>query len=224
MALIVGIENKEKSEMFNKKELEFLSSFDMGVVAMFTGVGRIKKDDADRYGVTVDVAVDRFRLMLHALNVSEDAWFINGKQDKRYKQHPLTKRDFVQKMADAEWSCNVGIESDEQFIHKLKNHLLNNAWDEIKPKHMSKPYWNQWNKVVEQRDAVKGIIGQILSGDDSRYYDNNDWIVESLTDSFEFWGEKVYGKILRYNDDTGKAFLSDKTEAEEEALLYEGQS
>ena len=48
--------------MFNEKELEFLSSFDMGIVAMFTGVGRIKKDDADRYGVTVDVAVDGLKV------------------------------------------------------------------------------------------------------------------------------------------------------------------
>ena len=62
-------------------------------------------------------------------------------------------------------------------------------------------------------------VGSILMGHDKEYYDDNNWIVESLTDSFGLWesDKPFYGdKYLRFDENDCVYYLSEMSEEEEE--------
>ena len=198
MPLIVGIRDEKKREVFTDEEGSFLASFNMGMIAMSAGIGSIKKNEQD-YGISVDVATDRFNLV----------WDRIGKSDS-----PFTK-EFVQKMADADWESNVGNMSDEQFAWEQKEIMFNDAvskYDNIKA-----PDRISWSDKKAQDGLVKNFVGIYLSGE-THYYDD---FTKSMVDEFAMTFNVTYDKpiyhdsnstplYLRYDESGDVYFLSDE--------------
>lgn len=216
MPLIVGIEDKEKSKMFDDEERRFLASFEMGMYAMHTGIGDIGDKEYITHKVSVDEAVERFKIVFRVFNF-----------DTSGNCRWLLDKDFVQKMADAEWSCNVNNESQEEFLHKMKNILFNEMWDEVKPKHLKKPREIYWRDAEQQRKTVNHIIGSIHTGETCYFDDFQKHIASELIEAFyqndyEIYDMPLYhnrhntAMYLRWNDDNYEYYLSDKTERQEE--------
>ena len=196
MPLIVGIKDEDKAEVFTKDEKKFLASFDMGMIAMSAGIGRVKKNEDERYGISVDVATDRFNLV----------WSMYGEGDS-----PFTT-EFVQKMADAEWSANVGNETDEAFAHKMKESLFDEAvrgYDNIK-----RPYRQTWEDKKKQIDIISSFIGIYLSGETHYYDDFVKSMVNEIADAFNVNGELQYKPIYHNSNNTPLYLVWDDKEYE----------
>ena len=145
MPLIVGIKNAiEKG--FAPNEIELLHSFEMGTLAMVAGVGRINPDienSTDRYNkIGVDEATERFAVAMHACGFTGHAvgrykpdedeelteWQQELQASERLLFDALKDRDFVQRMADNEWSCNVGNTSHEEFQFTIMKRVAEDTW------------------------------------------------------------------------------------------------
>ena len=102
MPLIIGVENGiEKG--FTKNDLQLINGFPFGCIMMITNTGTIKN-------------VEEFRLRALEAN------FMNEIFDKDQLRNKLTV-DFVQRMKDAGWSCNVGNSSKAAFDREIKRRL-----------------------------------------------------------------------------------------------------
>tara|TARA_R110000824_G_scaffold307662_1_gene495302 strand:- start:82 stop:723 length:642 start_codon:yes stop_codon:yes gene_type:complete len=213
MPLIVGIKDKEKREMFNDEERQFLASFEMGMYAMHTGIGDIGDNKYSTHKVSVDEAVERFSIMLKVFDIESETsqW--------------LTDKDFVQKMADAKWTCNVNNESQEEFLHKVKRILFDDMWDEVKPKHITKPKEIYWRDIKQQRNVVNSLVGMVYANE-TRYIDDfKQWTADVLIGAFSLWDksdEPIYhnqhntAMYLRYDEVDDRTYLSDKSERDDE--------
>ena len=215
MPLIVGIKDKEKREIFDDEEGRFLASFEMGMYAMHTGIGDIGER---KYGISisVDEAVERFSIMLKVFDI------------KTKTPQWLTDKDFVQKMADAQLTCNMNNESQEEFLHKMKNILFNDMWGEVKPKHITKPSEIYWQDIEKQRTVVNSLVGMIYANEMNYFDDFNKYVADELIEAFCLWdtcGKPIYHNrhntpmYLRYDENDDRVYLSDKSEiqaAEEE--------
>jgi hypothetical protein len=208
MALRVGIENGLKKG-FTKDEITLTNSFAMGVMAMVTGVGNIGGKCGYRgTNLSVQEAHDRFTVALEGLEIFND-------------QEPVKEiitLDFVQRMADAGWSCNVSNESKEEFLHKMCAQVMGNLLSRTRTKTLG-TYYHQtsWNDLHSRRESVRMLIGTLLSEDeDSDYYMHE--MIDSISCHFDFWhNEKFYGdKYLIYDEETNRFSLSDENPNEEE--------
>jgi hypothetical protein len=101
MALIVGI--KEGHENFTEEENELIRSFEMAMLALNAGVGTI---DNPNWGhrISVEEATDRFNMVLDSLG---------------FTTIPKFEQEFVQRLADNDWSCNVSNETTAWFVFRL---------------------------------------------------------------------------------------------------------
>ena len=215
MTLNVGIVNGlEKG--FTKDEIALTNSFAMGVMAMVTGVGRISLTDTEeepngytsRTNLSVQEAHDRFTVALEGLEIFND-------------QEPakeIITLDFVQRMADAGWSCNVSNESKEVFLHKMCGQVMSNLLSRTRTKTLG-TYYHQtsWNDLHSRRESVRMLIGTLLSEDeDSDYYMHE--MIDSISCQFDFWhNKKFYGdKYLICDEETNRFSLSDENPNEEE--------
>ena len=145
MPLIVGIKNATEKG-FAPNEIELLHSFEMGALAMVAGVGRINPDienAPDRYNnIGVDEATERFAVAMHACGYigcaagryqpDEDEelteWQQKLQASERLLFDVLKDRDFVQRMADNDWSCNVGNTSHEEFQFSIMKRVAEDTW------------------------------------------------------------------------------------------------
>ncbi len=208
MALIVGIKNGT-DKGFTEDEAKLTNSFGMGVLAMVTGVGRIGGEESDyRTNISVQEAHDRFTVALEGLEIFND-------------QEPVKEiitLDFVQRMADAGWSCNVSNESKEEFLHKMCAQVMSNLLSRTRTKTLGTHYHQtSWNDLHSRKESVRMLIGTLLSEDkDSDYYIHE--MIDSITFDFDFWhNEKFYGdKYLIYDEETNRFSLSDENPNEEE--------
>tara|TARA_R100001509_G_scaffold158452_1_gene123631 strand:- start:135 stop:560 length:426 start_codon:yes stop_codon:yes gene_type:complete len=109
MPLIIGVENGlEKG--FTENDLQLINGFPFGMIMMITNTGSIKD-------------VEEFRLRALEAN------FMNEIFDKDQLRDKLTI-DFVQRMKDADWSCNVGYDTKAQFKREIKRRLYeHHKWD-----------------------------------------------------------------------------------------------
>lgn len=145
MPLIVGIKNATEKG-FAPNEIELLHSFEMGTLAMVAGVGRINPDienAPDRYNnIGVDEATERFAVAMHACGYigcaagryqpDEDEELTEWQQElqasERLRFDVLKDRDFVQRMADNDWSCNVSNTSPEKFQFTIMKRVAEDTW------------------------------------------------------------------------------------------------
>lgn len=118
MPLIVGIRNGIDKGM-TESDLELTNGFGFGVMCMHAGVGRI---DDDRYSQSVSVEEFRRRLLL----TNE----VFGTFDKDAFAKKMTI-EFVQKMKDAEWSCNVSTKSKRAFNTDFKKNCASRVEDKL---------------------------------------------------------------------------------------------
>lgn len=123
MALRVGVKDKEKFEEFTKAQREYIPSMGMGLMCMTTGVGHIHKTgEKITYGVSIEEAYRRFALydkILHPKK-GEGDWYIT--------------LNFVEQLADADFTCNVSTKSNEECDHALAYMALNQANDSLRNK------------------------------------------------------------------------------------------
>ena len=145
MPLIVGIENATEKG-FAPNEIELLHSFEMGALAMAAGIGRINPDienAPDRYNnIGVDEATERFSVAIHACGYigcaagryepDEDEELTEWQQELQASERllfdVLKDRDFIQRMADNEWSCNVSNTSREEFQFTIMKRVAEGTW------------------------------------------------------------------------------------------------
>ena len=145
MPLIVGIKNATEKG-FAPNEIELLHSFEMGALAMTAGIGRINPDienAPDRYNnIGVDEATERFAVAMHACGYigcvagryqpdedeELDEWQQELQASERLLFDVLKDRDFVQRMADNDWSCNVSNTSPEKFQFTIMKRVAEDTW------------------------------------------------------------------------------------------------
>ena len=145
MPLMVGIKNATEKG-FAPNEIELLHSLEMGALAMTAGIGRINPDienAPDRYNnIGVDEATERFAVAIHACKFvrcaagryqpDEDEELTEWQQELQASERllfdVLKDRDFVQRMADNEWSCNVGNTSREEFQFTIMKCVAEDTW------------------------------------------------------------------------------------------------
>jgi hypothetical protein len=185
MAFIIGIENGiEKG--FTEDDLRLVSGPGMCVLAMVTGVGTIGGKEGRRTThISVQEAHDRFTVALEGLDLFKE-------------QEPVKETmtlDFVQRMADAGWSCNVGNESREEFLYKIAGQVMNKLLSKTNTETFGRNYHpTPWNYLQSQRSSVRHFIGAYLSGEDEAWYlqENVDtMIMEFNLDEYEpFYGDK----------------------------------
>lgn len=102
MPLLIGVINGiEKG--FTHNDLDLINGFAFGTIMMITGTGKINN-------------VEEFRLRALEAN------FMSKIFDKDQLRDKLTI-DFVQRMKDADWSCNVGYDTKAQFTREIKRRL-----------------------------------------------------------------------------------------------------
>ena len=208
MALIVGIKNGT-DKGFTEDEVKLTNSFGMGILAMVTGVGNIGgKEDGWRTRISVQEAHDRFTVALEALEIFQD-------------QEPVKEvitLDFVQRMADADWSCNVGNESKEEFLYKMAGQVMSNLLSETRTETLGTHYRQKsWDDLRSRRESVRMLVGMLLSEDEDEDYYMTDCI-DSIVHNFDFYDDKeFYGnKYLYYNESTHAYTLVNEVPNEEE--------
>ena len=208
MPLRIGIASEEKAEEFDKEEIQLVAGFELGVLCMTAGIGNIG-DVKYSATITAEEARERFMVDMKVNGYDEDSDI--------YKW--LSNLDNIKRMEAADWSCNVNNESQEEFLHKMRNSALDEVLRGVDLEHISKCTGEiRWNDFEEQRGSVRSIIGTILSGDDSWYEGDTYWIVELLTDAFDMWNndKPFYGeKYLCWDEGKGKAYLSDTPQEDE---------
>ena len=210
--LRVGITEEARQEAGIKKtDREMLNSFPMGITAMAAGIGHISVDPAEkRWGttITVDMAVDRFTFVLR---VHGDL-FTTTEADQRM-QAMLTSKEFVTKMAEAKWTCNVNNESDEEFRFKMQKRLWNDMVSDNKLSTLKKDY-TSYDGEQSRINSVRHLIWAVLEGIEGDAFASSD-IIDLWADHFGYDEPLYNGLYLHWNEDTYEFSLEDKPQEEE---------
>ena len=116
MPLRVGCKNQEKFEEFTEAQRQFIPSFGMGVMCMTTGVGSIGDG---QYQTPIEEAYRRFSLYdrIQSNQDGEGYW-------------PITL-EFVEKLSEADFTCNAARKSAEECDHALAYMALRQANDSL---------------------------------------------------------------------------------------------
>ena len=205
MPLIIGIKNGTDKGL-TEEELMLTNGFELGVLCMTAGIGNIG-DVRYSTTITAEEARERFMVVMKVNGYDEDSDI--------YKW--LSNLDNIKRMEAADWSCNVCNESQEEFLHKMRNIHFGKTLRDMKLEHIKNTGEIRWNDLEEQHKSIRNIVGTILSGDDSWYEGDNYWVAELLTDAFDMWNNSgpFYGeKYLCWDEDKSKAYLSDTPQEE----------
>ncbi len=206
--LKVGIENGTEKG-FTKGELELTNCFCMGILGMTTGVGKIDGQKGSSYHtyISVEEAHDRFTLALEGLSI----W----KHQEPVKE--IMTLDFVQRMADADWSVNVVNEPTEQFLYKMSGLLMDSFLSKAPNETLGRYYHQKsWDDLYSMKNSVRSLIGTILQPDEeSEYYIHE--MIDSLVNHFDFWEDEEFwdGKYLTYDAEADRYILVTKQTEEE---------
>jgi|TARA_R110000824_G_scaffold116828_4_gene268525 hypothetical protein len=102
MPLLIGVNDGIKKG-FTKGDLSLINGFPFGMIMMVTGTGKINN-------------VEEFRLRALEAN------FMNEIIEKDRLRNKLTV-EFIQRMKNADWSCNVGNDTKAAFTKEIKRRL-----------------------------------------------------------------------------------------------------
>jgi len=184
MPMTVGIENGTKKG-FTKEELGWTNSFSMGILSMVTGVsdfGRRVSWRTDEV-MTVEKAHARFCMACHV----DDTW----DELKPY----VTDINFVQRMADADWSTNCGSKTDQEFLEVMADTMVENAQRAIGEErvHLNWKLRRNFQGMAEReavaKDRVLGAVQRIV---DAGYEDDDmNTAAEELVEHFNLYGRVV---------------------------------
>lgn len=209
--LRVGITEEARQEAgITESDREMLNSLPMGITAMAAGIGHISVDPAEkRWGttITVDMAVDRFTFVLRL----HGDLFTAEKANQRM-QAMLTSKEFVTKMAEAKWACNVNNESDEEFRFKMQKRLWNDMVSDNKLSTLKQDY-TSYDGEESRINSVRHLIWAVLEGDDDVFASSD--IIDLWADHFGYDEPLYNGMYLHWNEDTYKFSLEDKPQTEE---------
>ena len=183
--LEVGIESEEGRQMFSEEENEFLCSLGMAGIATVAGIGRIADDQYHR-SVSVDEAT--FRFQMAARKVLED------NEDGA----PFTQ-EFVQRMADAGWRANVGLDPFEMWALKHAKVSLGWSSDEFTQR-MMRVYENAHESMI----ALDRIVNRIVNDPSVRGRDLHHIIPDYMYDT----DINEDGNVLRWNYEREQAYLA----------------
>ncbi len=103
MPLIIGVENGIKKG-FTEDDLDLINGFGFGCLIMITGNNRI-------------LNISQFRNRLFEANYVSKIYDMD-----KFRLKMNIK--FIQKMKDANWSCNVSPKTDKQFEKEIKRRLF----------------------------------------------------------------------------------------------------
>ena len=196
MPLIIGIKDSEKAdEMFTKEEQGFLAGMNLGMMCMAAGIGDIEGEYG--YSISVDEAMERFAIMNKYYGCKDDDTLVVYLEDK----------EFVQRMADAGWGCNVNNESAAEFIFNMKSRAFDKLTGRMTLKH-TRSGWESWSKVEAKLDRVKEVIYYHLNGE----HQWMDTAIGELIYAFqeELLGQEMFDKYLHWDDDAHKCVLVDE--------------
>jgi hypothetical protein len=192
MALIVGI--REGYENFTEEENELIRSFEMGTIAMAAGVGTI--DNPNRgHRISVEEATDRFNMVLDNFG---------------FTTIPKFEQEFVQRLADNDWSCNVSNETTAWFVFRLAHSsIMGDAPSSIKD-NLDYDFFPKSYSMI--RDYKK-LVGRLLNPSWEEYHN------AEFVDGFEFpnsWyeGEFFDGKYLAWDMNNDRYYLADEEQEE----------
>lgn len=194
--LEVGIRSEKGQQMFSEEENEFLRSLEMGAIAMAAGIGSIADD---RYHRSVSVDEATFRFQMTARNVLKGNFHCGEYNEDG---SPFTQ-EFVQRMADAGWSANVGLEPFEMWALKHARASLGWSSDEFTQR-MMRVYENAFDSM----DALHRIVGHL-----ARTGEGID--IHHLIPDYMFDMDiNEDGNVLHWDFDRERAFLVPTEEVE----------
>lgn len=192
MTLTVGI--KEGYENFTEEENELIRSFQMGMIAMTAGVGSI---DNNNWGhrISVEEATDRFNMVLDSFG---------------HTTIPKFEQEFVQRLADNDWSCNVGNETTAWFVFRLAHiSIMVDAPSSIKDNLDYDFFPNSYSMI---RDYKK-LVGRLLHPSREDYH-NAEFIDGSEFPNSWFKGEFFDGKYLAWDIHYDRYYLAEEEQGE----------
>ena len=193
MPLIVGI--KEGYENFTEEENKLIGSIEMGMIALTAGVGSIDSNWGHR--ISVEEATDRFNMVLDSFG---------------FTTIPKFEQEFVQRLADNNWSCNVSNETTAWFVSRLAhNSIIVDAPKSIK-ENLDYDYFSNSHKMTEE---FKTLVGRLL---DPSWEDNsNAELLDSIRIDFPnswYKGEFYFGKYLAWDENRYQYYLADEEQEE----------
>jgi len=241
MPLIVGIENATEKG-FAPNEIELLHSFEMGALAMTAGIGRINPDienSTDRYNkIGVDEATERFSVAIHACKVvgcaagrykpDEDEELTEWQQELQASERllfdVLKDRDFVQRMADNEWSCNVGNTSHEEFQFTIMKRVAEDTWRDAGYRRQSDCFVGAptltYKRIRKDAELIESLVTDHLRGNEIFGYSSRickDDLLEHYTEehlSYDTSKPLSNGMYLHWDDDAYEWSLKDTPQEE----------
>jgi len=200
MAMVVGITNyEEKNVQLSKDMGDLQCSFMFGMLAGACGVGHIipdGKSDA-RYGVTVDEALRRLNFFnTHVTMV------VKASDDTPY----VFEREFFAELSRAEWQCNGGYYTDDQFAYEVQRRILLDAEDAL-----HRAGYHNYRRLahldLQQLDRVTTLAARMywreLKGEE-------DYRVEYAEDLFHYFEEdfmRMCPDGLVQHDEDGSSYL-----------------
>ena len=239
MPLIVGIKNATEKG-FAPNEIELLNSFEMGTLAMVAGVGRINPDienAPDRYNnIGVDEATERFAVAMHACDYigcvtgryqpDEDEELTEWQQELQASERllfdVLKDRDFVQRMADNDWSCNVNNTSPEEFQFRIMKRLAEDTWRDAGYKSYGKKRGVigaptlAYKRISKDAEFIETFIIRELEPSRDIYLDADDVIQHYVEEHLSYDTSKPLsnGMYFHWNDAHQEWILKDTPQEE----------
>ena len=194
MPMYVGITNGTEKG-FTKKELtNITNSFPMGILSMVTGVSGFGQRISWRTDevMTVEKAHARFCMACHV----DDTW--DG-----FKPY-ITDINFVQRMADADWSTNCGSKTDQEFLETMADTMIENAQRAIGDERvhlgweLRRNFQGMAEREAESKDHVLGALQRIHEAENHFSEKEYDYAHSLLTDCshdlvehFNLWGRTI---------------------------------
>ncbi len=223
MPMYVGIENGTKKG-FTEEELGITNSFGMGILSMLTGVSDFGQRTSWRTDevMTVEKAHARFCMACHV----DDTW-------DNLKPY-ITDINFVQRMADADWSTNCGSKTDQEFMETMADSMVENAQRAIGDErvhlgwNLRRNFQGMAEREQESRDYVLNALQRF---EDVKDYLGDGYhaecgretlheIAADLVDQFNLWGRTITWDeddnpmVYEWSEDGGTV-LTQKLEEEE---------
>lgn len=226
MPMYVGITNGTEKGFTEKELMTVTNSFTMGILSMVTGVTDFGQRVSWRTDevMTVEKAHARFCIACHA----DDTW--DGL--KPY----VTDINFVQRMADADWSTNCGSKTDQEFLETMADAMIENAQRAIGDERvhlgwkLRRNFQGMAQREAEAQDRVLGALQRFEEVKD--YLTDPDWgeeealetlhdIAGDLVEHFDLWGRTIgwdehdNEQCYEVCDETHMIVLTTKLEEEE---------
>jgi len=214
--MTIGIENGTKKG-FTTEELKLTNGFELGVLCMHVGVGKIedKREDGGWHRsppISAEEARDRFMLGMDALKGFSDEL-----------REFLSDIENIKRMQSSGWSNNCGSKPQEEFMHHMRNMAWTYTMERGKyPTLRDTNYGVSWDDMQKREMYIRQVIGFRLVDNEEHYYDSPSEFTEQLIGAFNAYAPRKedegyhytnYGQTelhLHYSDDTRTYELTTK--------------